>query len=85
MRDIIRQERLNELACEGKRFWDLRRWKVTLPKEVYGWNTQAKTTEDFYRKIVIYERPNYSYREFLWPLKISTVLRNTNLVQNPGW
>lgn len=31
MREIIRMERLNELACEGKRFWDLRRWKKNFP------------------------------------------------------
>src|SRR3546814_5521443 len=27
MRSIIQHERLIELAFEGKRFWDLRRWK----------------------------------------------------------
>jgi len=27
LRDIIQQERLIELAFEGKRFWDLRRWR----------------------------------------------------------
>ena len=73
MREIIRRERLNELACEGKRFWDLRRWKITLPKEIYG------------RKTVVYERPEYYYRDYLWPLKISTLLQNPNLIQNPGW
>lgn len=85
MREIIRKERLNELACEGKRFWDLRRWKITLPKEVYGWNVTGKTPDNFYRKTVLYERPEYYYRDYLWPLKISTLLQNSNLVQNPGW
>lgn len=28
MREIIHRERLIELAFEGQRFWDLRRWKV---------------------------------------------------------
>lgn len=85
MREIIRKERLNELACEGKRFWDFRRWKVTLPKEVYGWNVSGKTPDNFYRKVVLYERPEYYYRDYLWPLKISTLLQNSNLIQNPGW
>ena len=85
MREIIRQERLNELACEGKRFWDLRRWKIALDKNIYGWNVTGKTTDDFYRRIVVYERPEYYYRDYLWPLKISTILQNPNLIQNPGW
>src|SRR3546814_15577579 len=28
MREIIHQERMIELAFEGKRFWDIRRWKT---------------------------------------------------------
>ena len=28
MRDIIQQERMVELALEGYRYWDLRRWKL---------------------------------------------------------
>ncbi len=28
MREIIRQERMVELALEGYRYWDLRRWKL---------------------------------------------------------
>lgn len=85
MRDIIRKERLNELSLEGKRFWDLRRWKTPLPKAVKGWNVKGKTTEEFYRQTVLFERPDYYYRDYLWPLKISTILQNSNLVQNPGW
>lgn len=85
MRDIIRKERLNELALEGKRFWDLRRWKTPLESTIKGWNVKGKTPEEFYRETVLFERPNYYYRDYLWPLKISTVLQNSNLEQNPGW
>lgn len=85
MRDIIRKERLNELALEGKRFWDLRRWKTPLASTVKGWNVKGKTPAEFYRETVLFERPNYYFRDYLWPLKISTVLQNSNLEQNPGW
>ena len=85
MREIIRMERLNELACEGKRFWDLRRWKKELPREVKGWHIQGETAQEFYRVTTIYLRSKYSYKDYLWPLKLETILKNPNLVQNPGW
>lgn len=85
MRDIIRKERLNELALEGKRFWDLRRWKVELPSIVQGWNVKGKTAEEFYRITTLFERPRYNYRDYLWPLRIDAIQKNPNLVQNPGW
>lgn len=85
MREIIRNERLNELACEGKRFWDMRRWKIELPSRIYGWNIKGKNLEDFYRVTVLFERPKYSYKDFLWPISVSAIQKNPNLVQNPGW
>ena len=85
MREIIRMERLNELACEGKRFWDLRRWKKELPREVKGWHIQGETAQEFYRVTTIYLRSKYSYKDYLWPLKLETILKDPNLVQNPGW
>lgn len=85
MREIIRMERLNELACEGKRFWDLRRWKLELPREVKGWYIQGETPQEFYKVTTVFLRSKYSYKDYLWPLKIETILKDPNLVQNPGW
>ena len=33
----------------------------------------------------LYRRTKYSYKDYLWPLKVSSLLKNPNLVQNPGW
>ena len=85
MREIIRMERLNELACEGKRFWDLRRWKKELPREVKGWDVQGETAQEFYRVTTLYLRSRYSFKDYLWPLKVETVLKDPNLGQSPGW
>ncbi|MEG1007979.1 MAG: RagB/SusD family nutrient uptake outer membrane protein [Bacteroides sp.] len=85
LREIIRMERLNELACEGKRFWDLRRWKIELPNEIRGWNVKGETVETFYRISVLFERTKFSYKDFLWPIKVEAIQKNPNLVQNPGW
>lgn len=85
MREIIRMERLNELACEGKRFWELRRWKQELPNIIRGWNVRGENASTFYRVSVLFERPKYTYKDFLWPLKVDDLLKDPNLVQNPGW
>src|SRR5690606_15885839 len=48
MREIIQTERLIELAFEGHRFWDIRRWK-TAPNEYHtplrGWNMLVSTID----------------------------------------
>ena len=85
MRDIIHMERLNELAGEGKRFWDLRRWKVELPSEIKGWNIKGETAETFYRVNVLFGRSKFTYKDYLWPLKVEAIQKNPNLLQNPGW
>lgn len=85
MREIIRKERLNELALEGQRFWDLRRWKIELPSQIQGWNCRGNDDESFYRVTNIFEKTAYHYRDFLWPIRIHSLQRNPNLKQNPGW
>lgn len=88
MRDIIQQERLIELAFEGKRFWDLRRWKLAaqyLNQPITGWNVYGKTADTYYKTVTIYSQQFISPRDYLWPLEDNTLLKNTKLVQNPGW
>lgn len=85
MREIIHKERLNELALEGQRFWDLRRWKKELPRQIKGWNVKGNTPETYYRVTTLFERPTYTYKDYLWPIKEESIQKNPNLVQNPGW
>ena len=85
MREIIRMERLNELACEGKRFWDLRRWKKELPREVKGWYVQGETAQEFYRVTTLYLRSRYSFKDYLWPLKSRNCIERSEPGQSPGW
>ncbi|MBE8721493.1 RagB/SusD family nutrient uptake outer membrane protein [Sphingobacterium pedocola] len=87
MQEIIRRERLNELAFEGARFWDLKRWKLAetyMNRPVRGLNVRGETPEEFYRVTEIYPL-TYSKKDYLWPLKQSTLLTNRKLVQNLGW
>lgn len=87
MRDIIRRERMNELAFEGIRFWDLKRWKlaeVYMNRPIRGLNIRGETPEEFYQETEIFPL-KYEKKDYLWPIKQSTLLSNRYLVQNPGW
>ncbi|MGQ7871169.1 RagB/SusD family nutrient uptake outer membrane protein [Sunxiuqinia sp. sy24] len=87
LRDIIRQERINELAFEGAYYYDVRRWLMAedlLNRPVTGWNTNGKTKEEFY-SVTVLAQPRFSMKDYLMPIKTNTLLQNPNLVQNPGW
>jgi hypothetical protein len=87
MRQIIQQERMIELAFEGRRFWDMRRWKIApdlyrTPME--SWNIMEYMTNAYYKPIVLLNR-DFSIRDYFWPIKNSDIINNRNLVQNIGW
>jgi hypothetical protein len=87
MREIIKQERLIELAFEGQRFPDIRRWYDAaryMSEPVRGWNYQHEELEEYYQVMTIQQR-KYDKKEYLWPLSLNTLSVNKNLVQNPGW
>lgn len=89
LRDIIRQERIIELAFEGERFWDIRRWKQIqeLNEQPRGWNTaKGETQELFYMITQVSQAPvQFSVRDYFWPIKETETTINTNLVQNFDW
>ena len=87
LRDIIRRERLNELAFEQQRFWDLRRWKMAMTemnKSVVGWNVHGSTTDSYYRPTNIFQQ-RFNSKDYFWPIAEYERNVNTNLVQNIGW
>lgn len=87
-RDIIHRERLIELAFEGQRFWDLRRWKtaaVHLNEPITGWNMQGETTAAYYVIRTVFNQRFIAPRDYFWPISENTVIQNLNLVQNYGW
>ena len=71
----IRKERACELAGEGQRYWDLRRWGLL--------ESSVKDARDIFGNLM-YTR-SYQTRHELWPIPLVELERNTNLVQNPGW
>lgn len=87
MRDIIHRERTIEMAFEGQRFWDLRRWKTApleLNNPLFGWDITQETAEDYYRRNVVYDQ-RFEFKDYFWPIRENDLIINKNLVQNPGW
>jgi hypothetical protein len=87
LRDIIQQERLIELANEGHRYWEVRRWKRAreiLNQPIQGWDIDQESTDGFYRVTTIFT-PKFTTKDYFWPIRETEMTRNTNLDQNPGW
>ena len=87
MRDIIHKERLNEMAFESSRYWDLRRWKEAAPeyqKLIYGYNVAAATPDEYYVKTLVAQQ-SFGLKDYFWPIATPYIEVNPNLVQNLGW
>lgn len=87
LRQIIQQERINELAFEGHYFYDVRRWMTAeqiYNRPIIGWNKEGENKRDFYVTKVLLQ-PRFSMKDYLMPIATNTLLQNNNLVQNPGW
>ena len=87
MREIIQRERLIELAFEGQRFWDLRRWMLAKKYEnspVQGWNVLKIDQREYYHVTTLYTQ-TFTERDYFWPIPEDETVKNPNLVQNIGW
>ena len=76
-----------ELAFEGQRFWDLRRWKEaarTMNAPIRGWDGQQKNAEDYYRPVTIFNQ-TFGTKDYFWPINDKEITANKKLVQNLGW
>ena len=86
LREIIQTERLIELAYEGQRFWDMRRWKraAELNTPQKGLSID-KADNSFYTVKNVLDIVFDERKDYLIPIRLRELQNNTNLVQNPGW
>jgi hypothetical protein len=86
LRTAIRNERRTELAMEGLRVFDIRRWK-TAEVVLNGWAHGAKygptSIDNGY--IRANQRVFDPGKHYLWPIPRDERNLNPNLQQNPGW
>lgn len=74
----IVRERAVELAGEGLRYNDLRRWRLA-GEYVNGTIARELTGEKLYDRIFD------ETRDYLWPIPLTEIEKNPNLQPNPGW
>jgi hypothetical protein len=88
LREIIQQERMIELAFEGERYYDIRRWNLAslyFNSAVKGWSVDESDANKFYTVKEVGQRSFITPRDYLHPIKVNELVINPNLVQNPGW
>jgi hypothetical protein len=95
MREIIKRERMIELSFESLRFFDLLRWKDAinyLRQPIQGWNLNGGGYDDEQRNLDAYYRVTtymngtpFNSRNYFFPISKTSLRKNNNLVQNPGW
>src|SRR3546814_18819292 len=83
LREILHRERNIEMAFEGHRFWDLRRWKeaeqlVNAPTQ--GWDIEEEETQAYYKVQTLYN-PNFQKRDNFRPIREESLIANERLVQ----
>ena len=82
--EAYKKERMVELAFEGHRFWDVRRWKEggfnSIARVVITKNTDDSFTYTRNTKSLVWDDKMYFF-----PIPQSEKSKNHNLEQNPGW
>lgn len=93
-RETIRHERKVELAFEGHRYWDLRRWRTAvtdLSRSFSGLRYVLDYTTGKYKLMVIdnidgtVTPPAFYPQNYYLPITLARTGNNTNLVENPGY
>lgn len=86
------KERMVELAFEGHRFWDVRRWKEAdkFFKDIKGMEITKQVDPETEKVSYTYEVKTINNRMwddkmYLFPIPQSERSKNPNLEQNPGW
>ena len=88
LREIIQQERMIELAFEGHRYYDIRRWKLAekyFTTPIKGWSVDEDSEANYYQIMDVSQRSFNTPRDYLQPISFTELSRNPKLIQNPGW
>jgi hypothetical protein len=88
LRAIVRRERTVELAFEGVRLFDIRRWKTAetvLPGSVYGVTYKVDNGTLATVQVVAVNRVFDKSRHYLWPVPQRELYLAPSLTQTAGW
>lgn len=88
LREAVRHERMVELALEGNRFFDIRRWKIAESvcnmNQITGMRYVDKNTGQLVTITTDYKK-KFTARDYLWPIPYNERQLNSNLTQNTGY
>ena len=92
-RRALKRERRIEFFMESSRYFDVRRWKDGEEENapLVGLNIWIQDSDNEGEKQKFYTRQNVNLKKlflpkmYLWPIPITEMVRNKNMVQNPGY
>lgn len=84
LRELVRRERRVELAFEGHRLFDIRRWRIA--KDVMNGVVEGAFNPSTNNLHFTLNR-TFNDRDYLWPIPAEEIINNTNpeMYQNPGY
>ena len=83
LRELYRRERNVELALEGTRFHDIKRWKIG--KQVLDGPVLGAYDPDAGERVRVEDRIFIEDRDYLWPIPQNEINNNKGINQNPNW
>lgn len=86
LRETVRHERMVELAFEGQRFFDIRRWGIAA--QVFNVPIAGLTYVNNGQLVTVVQPGfvrSFQQRDNLWPIPQKEIDLNKNLKQNEGW
>ena len=92
-RQKIHKERKVELAFEGNRYWDVRRWRTAVTDLSIPLSSMKFVLDYSTRKFKLQIIPNidgslaqpFLPRHYYFPIGLTRITNNTNLIENPGY
>ena len=84
LKQLIRDERARELAFEGFRLWDLRRWGMGMERRLPQVDANGKNyflSRDFSFELKRENNDDF----FVWGFPSVEMKTNRNMIQNKGW
>lgn len=92
MDEQIKRERFIEFLCEGRRFYDVRRWGTYEEEEnvpISGMNINAGLNDGYYTRTIMthsdYRNRVVDKKTVFLPIERNEILKSRLLDQNPGW
>ncbi|MGV3640181.1 MAG: RagB/SusD family nutrient uptake outer membrane protein [Adhaeribacter sp.] len=83
MRELVRRERQVELAFEGRRYFDIRRWGIA--EQVMNGTVYGAVDPATGEPVEVESRSYIPAKDRFWPIPLREINANPNMTQNEGY